>query len=375
MRRIAVENLKPGMIVAQDVMPPRVQGTPYVRMGTMLTVAMIQEMRRLGIRFAFIQDRADQPFSPSVSSTKSRHTPPPVRTQPPPVNNTLRTNAVDTLKDLFTTVETTMQIGTKDIHDAAQVVKRLDAVVDQLIDSISSHSRMTVNINNLKSYDEYTYHHSLSVAVLALATGQQMGLSQMQLKQLGMCAMMHDIGKTTVPLEILHKPSRLSDSEFHIIKNHSPAGYDYLRNANIVDEDVLRGVLHHHEKFDGTGYPSNIKGEDIPLYSRILAVADVYDALTSNRPYRQPNQPAEAVEYVMGGVGSAFDYDIVTAFIDRLELYPVGSRLRLSNGFTVTVLSNEHQLRPVVRLDSGEILDLYRDASCRSIVIIGFVTV
>lgn len=349
------------MIVGQDVVPPGGGGVPYVRAGTVLTEGMISEMHRLGIRFAHISERVVAPGSGGGSGAAPSL---PVIPKPKPViAPQLRDNAVGTLQDMFSAA------SIRDVHESARIVKQLDAVVDQLIDSIQKDSGMLVNIGDLKSYDDYTFHHSLSVAVVSLAIGQHLRFDRAALRQLGMCAMMHDIGKTAVPIELIHKPSRLSDDEFAVIKNHSPAGYDYLVGAGIGDEEMWQGVLHHHEKTDGTGYPDGMAGEEIPVMSRILSVADVYDALTSNRPYREPMQPAEAVEYVMGGTGTAFDYDMVTAFLQRMELYPVGSRLLLSTGKFATVLSNENQMRPVVRLDSGEIMDLYRDKQCRSMVI------
>jgi HD-GYP domain-containing protein (c-di-GMP phosphodiesterase class II) len=126
----------------------------------------------------------------------------------------------------------------------------------------------------------------------------------------------------------------------------------------------------HHEKVDGSGYPYGLKGDEIMLPGRIIAVADVYDALTSYRPYRTPMQPAEAVEYIMGNIGVQFDYDVVIAFLHKLELYPVGGFILLSNGKSAVVLDNQNSLRPIVRLlDTGDILDLFTDRKCLSLTI------
>lgn len=359
MKLVFIDNLKRGMITAADVYPPSSRTVPYVRKDTPLTNQMISEMRRLDIRFAYVQE------APRVQEEKRPAKPPPVIKPAPVISPKLRQEAVDVLENMFTS----LQIGAEDIHASTQIVKQLDRVVDNLVQSIVNNSNVMVNINDLKSYDDYTYHHSLSVAVLSIAIGQYLNFDRKELNRIGMCAMMHDIGKTAVPIEIIHKPSKLDDQEFHTIQNHPPAGYDYLHRAEIGDEALWKGVLHHHEKIDGSGYPSRLKGEEIPLFSRIISVGDVYDALTSNRPYREPMQPAEAVEYIMGSIDTAFDYDIVSAFLKKVELYPVGSRVQLSNGMQATVLGNENLFRPVVRLDSGEMLDLYRDHKVFSIVV------
>jgi HD-GYP domain-containing protein (c-di-GMP phosphodiesterase class II) len=181
---------------------------------------------------------------------------------------------------------------------------------------------------------------------------------------------MHDIGKTAVPVEIINKPSRLDEDEFNIIKNHPAAGYEYLKNANIGDEKMWLGVVCHHEKVDGSGYPLGLDGNEIPIWSRIISAADVYDALTSTRPYRTPMQPAEALEYIMGGIGSSFDYDVVSSFAKKVELYPVGSYVQLSNGVIAIVLDSKNATRPVIRnLETGDVYDLQSDRQLLSVVI------
>lgn len=369
MKLVFIDNLREGMLVAQDIMAPEGGVTPLVRKNSYLTPSRLEQMVERGIRFAYIDDsprnKLRNPLARKPVVAKHSFPPPPKAL--PLLSQELRKDALESLEEIFDSV----QIGPEDLHDAStRIIRRMDTVVKHLVDSLSGDRAALVNINDLKSYDEYTYHHSLSVAVLAIAIGHYLGYSSQELNRVGMCAIMHDIGKTAVPLSILNKPARLSEEEFRTIMMHSAAGYDYLMQTEIQDEEVLRGVLHHHEKMDGTGYPANLKGEEIPFWSRIISVADVYDALTSDRPYRTPMQPGEAIEYIMGGIGSSFDYDVVSAFMRKVELYPVGSIIELSNNKIAVVLSNEHQMRPVVRLlDTGEIIDLYSDRNCLSVVV------
>lgn len=355
MKLVFIDRLTRGMRTAADIFPDGEHTVPYIRKNTVLTEGMLAEMRRLGIRFAYIQERAtahsggdSAPYAHSVVARKD----------PPLITSVMRDEAVGTLKEVFSAS-----------GRLTKLIEKLESVVSHLVDTLERDNSMIVNIGDLKSYDDYTYHHSISVAVLSIAMGQQLGLDPAALRRLGMCAMMHDIGKTAVPIELIQKPGRLSQEEYEAVKQHASAGYAHLVRERIGDEELWWGVRHHHEKVDGTGYPDGIGGGKIPMLSRILSVADVYDALTSNRPYRVPMSPADAVEYLMGGVGTSFDYVMVKAFLKRVRIYPLGSRLMLSDGRVGTVLSCENQLRPVLRLENGHILDLFHDPACRSIVI------
>ena len=242
---------------------------------------------------------------------------------------------------------------------AHQIVKDLNNVVDQLVESVSLEKGGMIHIADLKSHDEYTYHHSLSVAVLSIAISQEMGINSDDLKLLGRCAVMHDIGKVSIPTEIINKPSKLTDEEFEIMKGHALNGARLLKQQAIGDVFMWKVVSSHHEKINGTGYPDRLSGSDIPLFSRIISVADVYDALTSFRSYRKPMSPAVAFEIIMSDVGRAFDYEVVNAFAKKIELYPVNTVMELSNKRTGVVVDTRYSLRPIIRmLDDGSLVDL-----------------
>lgn len=350
------------MVVGEDINYPDAVVT-FVRKGTILTPSIINNMRRHKIQ-SFI-------LAKSIPGDKKASDKPDkvyIPTYRPAVNSSVRDSAVENLDVLFKEVS----IGATDIHaSTAQVIKNLDRVVDHLVDVLCVET--SVDILNLKSHDDYTYHHSLTVGVVSAAIGQQMGISGEDLHCLCKCAVLHDIGKSTIPSDIINKPSKLSSEEFELMKTHTTAGYDYLAKA-VNNDRVVAGALFHHEKVDGSGYPNGLDGNEIPLWSKIISVADVYDALTSNRPYRTPMQPAEAVEYLMGSIGRDFDYDVVSSFLKKVDIYPVGSLVSLSNGKEAAVYNNEQPLRPVVRvLQTGEILDLYRDRNCLNIVISGII--
>jgi len=370
MKLVETDHLKKGMVLAREVFAPNVRNHPLIRKNSVLNQESIERIMERGITSVYIKEEwemedlsaqteadAQSDFDTSHHSAKAL----------PVLSPKLQERALDSLESFFTLATKTQ----REIHaSSALVIKQLAKVVTQLVDSLLRYRGTMVNISNLKSYDEYTYHHSLSVAVLSIAIAQHMKMDKDELNRVGMCAMMHDIGKVAMPLNIIQKPSHLDNDELSIMKAHSLAGYDYLKKNGIGDEELWRVILFHHEKMDGTGYPMGITGDKIPLISRIISVADVYDALTSNRPYREPMQPSEAIEYIMGGAGSSFDFEIVTAFTKKLELYPVGNCVELSTQELAMVLNNENPMRPVVRLiDTGEIIDLHRDRSFLNVVI------
>jgi HD-GYP domain-containing protein (c-di-GMP phosphodiesterase class II) len=361
--RIHVKDLKRGMIMGQDVPSPEPDKAPLVRKGVVLTDELLHAMRRYGLGYVVIDDAAT--YRRKMLLENDARFPPVIKPEPI-VTPRLRDDAVKGLEGLFSTIA----IGAEDIHASSQIVRQLDMVVSELVDVLLKDQRAIVNISDLKSYDDYTYHHSLSVAVLSIAIGKYLSFNRLELNRLGMSAIMHDIGKTSIPLAIINKSTKLNREEYSLMKTHSPEGYDYLQRTTIGDDEIRRSVLLHHEKIDGTGYPYGAKGQEIPVWSRIISVADVYDALTSDRPYRKPMPSAEALEYIMGGIDSSFDYDVVSAFVKKVELYPVGSFVELSTGETAVVLGSEYPFRPVVRLvKTGEVIDLCQDRKYFNVVV------
>ena len=297
MKLVLAEELKDGMVLAQDLFLSESDTSPFISRGILLNNYVIEKIKKRGFRNVYIEGEGEK------KEQGAPHSHPVLEPQ-------LRDEALDTLETIFT------KLGGEGVHEtAAQVARKVDAVVNRMVGSILSEGNALVNINDLKSYDDYTFHHSLSVAVLSLAIGQRLGYSSDELNRLGFCAMMHDIGKIAIPVEIIRKASKLDSKEMNLIRTHSTAGYKYLMEAGIGDDELWQGVLSHHEKVDGTGYPLGLRDDEIPEWGRIITVADVYDALTSNRPYRKPLEPAEAIEYIMGGTGTSFDFEMVQALV------------------------------------------------------------
>lgn len=210
-------------------------------------------------------------------------------------------------------------------------VQQAEALVSEISDSLLRHPNALISLARLKNADDYTYMHSVAVCALMIAVARQLQLPPVQVQQAGIAGLLHDIGKLTIPDSILNKPAKLSDSEFDRVKRHPEAGSLILRQSNSVDALVLDVCLHHHEKIDGSGYPHRLAGEQISLFAQMGAVCDVYDAVTSNRPYNRGWNPAEAIHRMSGWKGH-FEPRVFQAFVKTVGIYPVGSLVRLQSG-------------------------------------------
>jgi HD-GYP domain-containing protein (c-di-GMP phosphodiesterase class II) len=239
-----------------------------------------------------------------------------------------------------------------DIDGTLDVAK---LIVEQILQS----SGVSLDLMDLRNYDDYTYRHCVNVSVISSIIGLQMGLSHIEMEELACASIFHDLGKVLIETDILNKPSKLTRSEFDIIKEHSRHSFNLLKNHWNISSKTRISVLHHHENEDGTGYPKGLKGDQIPLYSKIIHVADVYDALTSKRPYKNPYARAEALEYLMGGCDCMFDSKVVHAFKKAVPIYPKGITIKLSDGQECIVIENtSNSLRPIVRLLDGQEINL-----------------
>ena len=223
-------------------------------------------------------------------------------------------------------------------------------LVDEIAGSLTREPTALLSMARLKNHDDYTYLHSMAVCGLMISLGKKLGLDEDQQRRVGMGGLLHDVGKAAVPLEILNKPGRLTPEEMAIMRQHPIVGAQMLMEAD-ADEDLLDITLHHHEKMDGSGYPHGLKGGEITLYSRMAAVCDVYDAVTSDRPYRKGWTPAEAMHKMLSWHGH-FDSKLLQAFVRSIGIYPVGSLVRLASGRVALVVQAGEQslLKPKVHV-------------------------
>ncbi len=214
---------------------------------------------------------------------------------------------------------------------------QVDDLVHNLSASLLRHPDVLISLARLKTADDYTYMHSVAVCALMVAVARQLQLPATQVHQAGVAGLLHDIGKLTIPDSILNKPEKLSADEFERIKLHPAAGGAILRQNPHLDALVLDVCLHHHEKIDGSGYPHRLAGEQISLFAQMGAVCDVYDAVTSTRPYNRGWDPAEALQRMSGWTGH-FAPRVLQALVKSVGIYPVGSLVRLHSGQLAVVL-------------------------------------
>ncbi|MDR2788703.1 MAG: HD-GYP domain-containing protein [Candidatus Accumulibacter sp.] len=219
----------------------------------------------------------------------------------------------------------------------ARMGKAVDAnnarrMVEEISDSVTRSPGALIGLARLKTADDYTYMHSVAVCALMIALGRQMGFDEEQNRRLGIAGLLHDMGKARVPLEILNKPGKLTDEEFRIMKSHPEEGFQLLEGSPGLDGIALDVVRHHHEKTDGRGYPQGARDGEISLHAKMGAVCDVYDAITSNRPYKAGWDPAESLRKMAEWASGHFDPNVFQAFVRSLGIYPVGSLVRLSSG-------------------------------------------
>lgn len=216
-------------------------------------------------------------------------------------------------------------------------------MVEEIAASVARNSTALIGIARLKRKDEYTYLHSVAVCALMINFARALELDEDLVHELGLAGLLHDIGKMAVPDPVLNKPAPLSDEEWALVRGHAQRGYDLVVTSPEAPAIAAEVVLHHHEKFDGTGYPHGLKGEQISLYARMGAICDVYDAITSDRPYKQGWAPADSIARMLEWHGH-FDPRLLDAFIRSIGIYPVGALVRLrSNRLGLVVAENRRE--------------------------------
>lgn len=223
-------------------------------------------------------------------------------------------------------------------------------IVNSFVDSCFKKPALIASLTRLKSFDDYTFTHSINVSVLNISLGKKLGMDSDELKIIGLGGLFHDIGKMMIPDNVLNKPGKLTDSEYELIKKHVEYGYDIVKQYKWFPEAAYKCVLQHHERSDGAGYPEGLKDHEITKYGKISAIVDVYDAITSDRIYHKGMIPSKAMKLLFGWSGTHFNKILVKFFVDILGIYPVGTLVLLDTGELAIVFETNKKdpTRPVV---------------------------
>lgn len=323
MRKIGILNCEPGMILGKAIF---YNGTAILlEAGAILTVSYLDRLKELGITEIYVED--------DISSGLTIHD---------VVKEETRLEAIEFVKN------TMDNYSPLNMLDSEEII----AVVHKILDDILTLDEIIVNLMDIKTCDIYTFSHCVNVCVLSIITGVKLNLTEPELLELGIGALMHDIGKVMIPPEILKKKSALTEYEYHIIKQHSIYGYNILKTLPLISEASARVALDHHERYDGKGYPNGLMNEHIHIYSRIVAVTDIFDALTSDRIYRDKISTNQAIEYLTMIAAPTLDLMVLNCFVQIVPPYPVGTAVILNTGEKGVVIKINKNLptRPVIRV-------------------------
>lgn len=338
MRFLPISHLQGDEILAVNIINSNLQ--ILVREGATLTEKMITRLRTNGIRSVYIKERNFDHLSDDEVKDV--------------IPTDVRAKSVYTIRKAFERFEKQIHLQKKSLRygDVGELLFReVKKVSESLIDEVLISKDLNITMIDIKSVDDYSFHHAVNVAVLSLIIGAEIGLSAEELENLAFGALLMNIGNQFMKSELLNSPDTLLPSELEEIREHVKYGYQYITENTIMNAHIKNIILHHHERMNGTGYPLGLEEDNIHPLAKIIMIADVYDALTSDRPFRKAYNQHEAIEYIMGNAGTLFDFKLANIFCRKITPYPVGSYVKLSNDQKGVVIENnkDHPLRPIVR--------------------------
>lgn len=332
MRLVQTATVAEGTLLGKAIYNDK--GKILLNEGVVLENKLIKRLGKMGIHYIYVKDKKTEDLE--------------VRD---PLSAKLKRKAMDSIEKHFREIE----LETNHLSQAIvleKTTKNLTNLVRELLFELKNNQDLLVLLSEVYTYDHYIFTHSLNVTMYSLAIGMKLNLPEKDLEILGLGAILHDVGKMKIPESILLKPDKLTREEFEEIKKHAEEGFQILRKIPSISLIIAHCAYQHHERLDGTGYPRGIKGNEIHYFGKIIAVADVFDAVTSNRVYRQAMLPHEGLEILYSGSGTLFDKKVIEAFRQAVAVYPVGITVELNDGRRGVVSRQNTGLsdRPVVRV-------------------------
>ncbi len=358
---ISTRILKPGMVIDQSIVDRT--GRVLLERKTPLDNYYINALQKLGIGGIYIREGEEEEIEDGIEAS------------PEVIDKIEKMKVPDKAKlKLSESVKARVSEGIQFLYsnpESEGFTNAASSISNDLMKAIADNDAIAVDISTLKVSDEYTFKHSVDVASMSMIIAKRLELDDKQVYQIGISGLLHDLGKSQIPNEVLNKPGKLSDEEFSIMKQHPLLGYNIIKDKSDIAQEIKMGVLQHHEKINGKGYPLRLEGEKIHKYARILSVADIYDALVTERPYKKAFTARDAVEMIMAMTGE-LDFNMIQGFLDSVILYPVDSVVTLSTGEHAKVVKNNpgYPMRPkVVTLRNGTVYDLANNISYANIII------
>lgn len=327
MRRILLSNIEKNMKLGKPIF--LADGTVLFRAGIELTKPILEQLRSLYITYLYVEDEMTQDIT--IDDI---------------VNEKIRLEAVFEIKKMM------QQFQENKLFNLSEV-KRIAAL---LIDELRVNQNKIIHFIDMRTKEDYLFCHSVNVCILSILTGFSLGFTKEILTELAIGALLHDIGKLKVNLNILQKKGRLTLEERKEMCDHAQFGFEILQQYSNLSTQIACCALQHHERYNGTGYPQQLRGQQIDLLAQIIGLADLYDALTSDHFYRQAIPVSEALAIIEKSSGTSFKSSIVTAFMKPMTAFPIGSAVRLNShqvGIVVD-MSREAKEKPVVRIISDE---------------------
>ncbi|HBT71393.1 MAG TPA: HD-GYP domain-containing protein [Lysinibacillus sp.] len=311
MRLISIDVLKEGMVLGRTIWNEA--GHPLLKKDVVINDRIIQRLQQLNMHYLYINDDISEGIEVE-------------ETVPPAMRN----KVITTIKDSFQSIDGCNPVNASYILD--QQSKTIVSIVDELLSAVTGNDEILTILTDAYLFDEYLYQHSFQVTLYSIAIAKELGYSAEDLRLIGIGALLHDVGKLMVPKDILTKPDRLTNDEFETMKMHARYGFDLLRNLHSISLLVAHCAFQHHERIDGSGYPRGLVDFEIHPFAKIIGVADVFDAVTTNRVYREKMLPSQGLAIVEAGSGTLYDARVVKALKRAVVHYPNGVILKLSDG-------------------------------------------
>lgn len=347
-RHQLLSEVQPGMILARPVVSDDM--SILLNENTVLTDSMLALLGSWGIQSLYIKEIIREGGENVYSFVTERET-----------FAAKYSDIIQTIKEVFDKTRYFKEVP----------IGKMEELTDRTLDSLVEATGVISQLASIKATDDYTFRHSLNVGIIAGLLGKWLKVRRKVLREIVLTGLLHDIGKTQIPLDILNKP-RLTDREMAVMKEHPVIGYKLIEDSDRLPQSIKFGVLQHHERLDGSGYPAALKGDDIADYARIIAVADIYDAMTSLSMFRTPVTPFEVVAEVCSEMFARLDPSVALPFVNNVRDSLIGYIVRLSDGSEARVvyLDKERFAQPVVKLAAGGYVDLEKRRDLKIVEVI-----